>query len=136
MWDFCGSAYHIAFCDMSDTLFKALNMEVRTWNFWCCQNFRSPDPPCRLQSRQHLQERPSTLTESVKSVTSSIDTKSESVQKTLKVDILKEIDEKRKEEVNIIIIGLPERNDFNNLDVAKMLICDTLNCPVDIVSLR
>ena len=58
----------------------------------------------------------------------------EAVQKTLKMDILKEIDEKRKRESNIIIIGIPERGDVNDLDLAKMLICDTLNCPTDILS--
>ena len=51
----------------------------------------------------------------------------ESVQKTLKVDILKEIDEKRKGELNIIIIGLPECNDLINLIVifVKLLIVMT-----------
>ena len=52
------------------------------------------------------------------------------------MDILKEIDERRKRESNIIIIGLPERGDVNNLDLAKILICDTLNCPADKLSLR
>ncbi len=141
--DFCCSAYHIACSDMSDTLFKALSTEVSTWNFWCCQNCRSPDLPRRLRSMQQLQERQdqleksiSTLTESVKSVASSLDTKLEAAQKTLKMDILKEIDERRRRESNIIVIGLHERNGVNDLDLAKMLICDTLNCPVDIVSSR
>ena len=52
------------------------------------------------------------------------------------MDILKEIDERRKRESHIIIFGLPERNDVNDLDLAKMLIFDTLNCPVYIVSLH
>ena len=141
--DFCGSAYHIACCDMSDALFKALSTAVSTWNFWCCHNCPSLDMPRRLRSIQQLQERQdqlaksiSTLTESVISVSSSIDTKLEAVQKTLKMDILKEINERRKRESNIIIIGLPERGDVDDLDLAKMLNCDTLNCPADILSSR
>ena len=64
--DFYGSVYHIACCGMSDALFKALSIEVRTWNFWCCL---SPDLPCRLQSRQQLQERQDQLEKSYLTLT-------------------------------------------------------------------
>ena len=55
--DFCGLADHIACCDMSDALFKALSTAVSTWNFWCCHNCRLFDLPRRLRSMQQLQER-------------------------------------------------------------------------------
>ena len=49
------------------------------------------------------------------------------------MDILKEVDERRKRESDIII-GLRERGDVNDLDLAKMLLSDILNCPADILS--